>query len=146
MDLEIREQRIRLGRLSLELDPDPLVLLERRAHLGEIRRRDDLAVLEDPRQHAVSYLVRAPKWPCPRYRRRMFSTALAYERYMGRWSRQLAPDLVAFARPAGDDVLDIGAGTGVLARAILDHRPAARVVGIDRSADYVQYATEQVPS
>ena len=43
---------------------------------------------------------------------RMFADAEAYERFMGRWSRLVAPLLLNFAsiRPGGQ-VLDVGSGT-----------------------------------
>ncbi len=45
----------------------------------------------------------------------MFSESDGYERFMGRWSRRLAPLFVDFAGvDAGDDVLDVGCGTGAL--------------------------------
>ena len=49
----------------------------------------------------------------------MFGDAEAYERFMGRWSRLLAPLLVDFAGVAdGARVRDVGSGTGALASAI----------------------------
>src|ERR671924_478675 len=43
----------------------------------------------------------------------MFSAGDEYERFMGRWSRALAPLLVKFAAVHnGDAVLDVGSGTG----------------------------------
>ena len=71
----------------------------------------------------------------------MFGNADAYERFMGRWSRMVAPLLVEFADI--DDhgaALDVGAGTGSLAFAILRQRPHCSVVGIDPSEEYVAYA------
>jgi len=71
----------------------------------------------------------------------LFSTAEAYERFMGRWSRALAPLLVRFADVRdSEQILDVGSGTGALADAIVSAAPATRVVGIDPAAAYVSYA------
>ena len=73
--------------------------------------------------------------------REIFAESDAYERFMGRWSRQLAPLLVTFASVGErDSVLDIGSGTGALAFAIAETRPSARVTGVDPSTAYVRYA------
>jgi SAM-dependent methyltransferase len=77
----------------------------------------------------------------------MFAGGGAYERFMGRWSRRLAPLLVTVARvAAGDSVLDAGCGTGALSFAIGDIVPSARVTGVDPSAAYVRDAQARVPS
>jgi SAM-dependent methyltransferase len=74
-------------------------------------------------------------------RPQMFSNAEAYERFMGRWSRLLAPRLADFgAVPETGSVLDIGSGTGAMAFAVAERRPSARVTGIDPSPEYVAYA------
>jgi ubiquinone/menaquinone biosynthesis C-methylase UbiE len=74
----------------------------------------------------------------------MFADAEAYERFMGRWSRLLAPQLVAFAgTPDAGRVLDIGSGTGALAFAIAGARPRCQVVGIDPSKEYIAFATSK---
>jgi SAM-dependent methyltransferase len=71
----------------------------------------------------------------------MFSEAEAYERFMGRWSRRLASPFMKFAGlKDGDQVLDIGSGTGALAFAVLEEAPASRVVGVDPSPAYVAHA------
>jgi SAM-dependent methyltransferase len=71
----------------------------------------------------------------------MFSEAHAYERFMGRWSRQLAPLLVRFASVRdGEALLDVGSGTGALASALSAAAPAGRIVGIDPAAPYVALA------
>jgi SAM-dependent methyltransferase len=71
----------------------------------------------------------------------MFGNAEAYERFMGRWSRDLAPLLVRFAAVRdGDTLLDVGSGTGALAEALAAAAPSGRVVGIDTAASYVAIA------
>jgi SAM-dependent methyltransferase len=70
----------------------------------------------------------------------MFSEGDGYERFMGRWSRRLAPQFVDFAGvDAGNDVLDVGCGTGALTFAAAAE-PDVRVVGIDPSSGFVQAA------
>jgi SAM-dependent methyltransferase len=77
----------------------------------------------------------------------MFGESDAYERFMGRWSRQLAPLLVRFAGVEGrQQVLDIGSGTGALASAVAEAVPSARIVGVDPSAAFVKYAESRVPA
>jgi SAM-dependent methyltransferase len=72
----------------------------------------------------------------------MFSESDGYERFMGRWSRRLAPPFVTFAGVTeGDRVLDVGSGTGavsVTAAAI----ESVRVTGIEPSPAYTRYARE----
>jgi SAM-dependent methyltransferase len=69
-----------------------------------------------------------------------FSSADAYERFMGRWSELLAPKIVKFAAVTeGDAILDVGSGTGSLSRAVLNSSTTSRIVGIDPSAAYVEY-------
>ena len=74
----------------------------------------------------------------------MFSASDGYERFMGRWSRRLAPLFVTFARiTEGDRVLDVGSGTGALSAAAAAIE-SVQVTGIERSAAYVAYAREHV--
>ena len=74
----------------------------------------------------------------------MFADAEAYERFMGRWSRLVAPLLVEFSGIADSGrILDVGSGTGSLAFAILKQKPHCSVVGIDPSKEYVAYASSR---
>jgi SAM-dependent methyltransferase len=76
----------------------------------------------------------------------MFSGGDAYERFMGRWSRELAPLLVEFAGVRdGDDVLDVGSGTGALTTAVTAVARSGRVTGIDPTAPYVAVAQARHP-
>lgn len=76
----------------------------------------------------------------------MFENAEAYERFMGRWSRLVAPRLLDFTRlPARGRVLDVGSGTGSLAFAIAEGNVGVRVLGIDPSREYVAYANDRNP-
>ena len=75
-----------------------------------------------------------------------FAESDAYERFMGRWSRRLAPLLVKFASvDEGDSVLDVGSGTGALAFALAEAIPSVRVTGVDPSSAYVRYAQARTP-
>jgi SAM-dependent methyltransferase len=70
-----------------------------------------------------------------------FSNPQAYERWMGRWSTRLAPLFVRFGRLGSSGrFLDVGAGTGVLACAIVAEIDDAEVVGIEPAVEYVDFA------
>ena len=76
----------------------------------------------------------------------MFSASDAYERFMGRWSRALAPLLVKFSGVRdGDAVIDVGSGTGALTAAVVAVAPSSRVIGIDPAATYVAFAQARHP-
>ena len=65
----------------------------------------------------------------------------AYEDFMGRWSRQLAPRFVSWLEvPANAHWLDVGCGTGALTSAICSHANPASVLGCDPAEPLIAYA------
>jgi SAM-dependent methyltransferase len=64
-----------------------------------------------------------------------------YERYVGRWSRQVAPMFLSWlCVPDGREWLDVGCGTGALCAAILDHASPASVTGVEPSEGFLATA------
>lgn len=64
-----------------------------------------------------------------------------YERYIGRWSRLVAPEFVCWlAAGPGKRWLDVGCGTGALSAAIVAHAHPASVVGVEPSAGFLDRA------
>ena len=77
----------------------------------------------------------------------MFSASADYERFMGRWSRQLAPEYIAFAGVKnGDRVLDVGTGTGSLASVLEATVTSSEIVGVDPSEGFISYAKKNAKS
>lgn len=67
----------------------------------------------------------------------------AYERYVGRWSRQVAPPFLSWLGiPAGRKWLDVGCGTGALCAAIIDRCAPLSVTGVEPSEGFLQTANE----
>jgi ubiquinone/menaquinone biosynthesis C-methylase UbiE len=78
---------------------------------------------------------------------KMFAASAGYERFMGRWSRLLAPAYIAFAGiKNGDRVLDVGTGTGSLATTLEATMPESEIVGIDPSDGFIAYAQKNAKS
>jgi SAM-dependent methyltransferase len=68
-----------------------------------------------------------------------------YEPYVGRWSRLVARDFLAWIdAPAGLDWLDVGCGTGALAEAVAERCAPRRLAGIDPSAGFLDYARHRL--
>lgn len=64
-----------------------------------------------------------------------------YERYIGRWSRLVAPEFVRWlAVGSGKRWLDLGCGTGALSAAIVAQADPASVVGVEPSAGFLERA------
>ena len=75
----------------------------------------------------------------------VWSQGEAYERFMGRWSRLLAPQFLHWLRaPAGLRWADVGCGSGALSAAILDHCSPARLSALDPSEAQVEEAARLI--
>jgi SAM-dependent methyltransferase len=69
-----------------------------------------------------------------------------YDRFMGRYSRLLAPEMVRFAGiTSGMRVIDVGCGTGVLSTALADVVGAQHVAAIDPMQRFVDACQSRVP-
>lgn len=69
----------------------------------------------------------------------------AYEPYVGRWSRRVAPRFLDWiGAPPGLRWLDIGCGTGALAQAVLAMAQPDLVRGVDPSPAFVAHASAQI--
>jgi SAM-dependent methyltransferase len=78
---------------------------------------------------------------------KMFAMSAGYERFMGRWSRLLAPAYIAFVGiKDGDRVLDVGTGTGALASALEATTTSSEITGIDPSEGFISYAKKHAKS
>lgn len=68
-----------------------------------------------------------------------------YERYVGRWSRRVAPVFLRWLSiPPGRRWLDVGCGTGALAATILDQCAPASVTGVEPSEGFLATARENI--
>ena len=64
-----------------------------------------------------------------------------YDRYVGRWSRKVAPEFLAWLKvPPHRRWLDVGCGTGALCGAILDQCAPASVTGVEPSEGFLATA------
>ena len=74
-----------------------------------------------------------------------WSSGDSYERYMGRWSRQLAPSFLQWVdAPPGRRWLDVGCGTGALSSAISDLCAPTALIGVDPSAGFLAVASQRL--
>jgi SAM-dependent methyltransferase len=68
-----------------------------------------------------------------------------YDRWMGRWSRLLAREFLAWlALPAGLRWLDVCCGSGVVTEAILERNAPASITGIDASPEQIEFARQRL--
>jgi SAM-dependent methyltransferase len=70
----------------------------------------------------------------------------AYERYIGRWSRQVAPRFLSWLGvPPGRRWLDVGCGTGALCAAIVERCDPSALTGVDPSEGFLRTARARLP-
>jgi SAM-dependent methyltransferase len=73
-----------------------------------------------------------------------FDDGAAYERFMGRWSRAVGTEFLAWvAPPKAARWLDVGCGTGVFTQLIRDGCAPASIVAVDPSAEQIDHARRQ---
>jgi SAM-dependent methyltransferase len=76
----------------------------------------------------------------------LWESARAYERFMGRWSRELARAFVVWLDiPRDRHWLEVGCGTGALTSRILQFGRPASVVATDASQQFVTHARVAIP-
>jgi SAM-dependent methyltransferase len=75
-----------------------------------------------------------------------FVAADAYDRFMGRYSRLLSPQMADFAGiTPGQRVLDVGCGPGALTTELVDRLGSESVTAVDPSEPFVAAARERHP-
>ena len=75
-----------------------------------------------------------------------WSAGDSYDRYMGRWSRRIAPRFLDWLDiPSGREWLEVGCGTGALSAAILARCSPGSLLAIDPSAGFIETARANVP-
>jgi SAM-dependent methyltransferase len=75
----------------------------------------------------------------------IWASGAAYEPYVGRWSRLVAREFLAWLDvPSDSRWLDVGCGTGALSETILAVARPLSVTGIDASEGFAAYAREQI--
>ena len=80
-------------------------------------------------------------------KKELWASGYIYEPYIGRWSRAVASEFVAWLDvPDGKRWLDVGCGTGALAQCVLRDSAPERVHGIDPSSGFVDYAKAHTSS
>jgi SAM-dependent methyltransferase len=81
----------------------------------------------------------------PTQRNDVWASGDAYEPYVGRWSRSVAREFLAWLNlPSGRDWLDVGCGTGALSQSILDNASPHHVTGVDPSDGFISFARRAV--
>lgn len=68
-----------------------------------------------------------------------------YDRFIGRYSRELAPRFLDFAGIPDGPVIEVGCGPGSLTRVLADRFGAANVLAVDLSEPFVAACRQRVP-
>lgn len=77
--------------------------------------------------------------------REHWGAAVPYERYVGRWSRKIAGEFLAWISvPAGAAWADVGFGTGALLESILTQCEPKSIVGFDKADGFVSAARRNI--
>lgn len=71
--------------------------------------------------------------------------AEGYDRFIGRYSRRIAPRFLEFARVEGGPVLEVGCGPGSLTGVLAERFGAAQVAAVDPSEPFVAACRARVP-
>ena len=78
-------------------------------------------------------------------RKDVWASGDAYEPYVGRWSRLVARQFVAWLdMPPNKVWLDVGCGTGALCEVILERASPRHITGVDPSDGFVSFARHKV--
>ncbi|MBI4205020.1 MAG: class I SAM-dependent methyltransferase [Betaproteobacteria bacterium] len=78
-------------------------------------------------------------------RKDVWAAGKLYEPYVGRWSRLVAKEFLAWLEvPAHGDWLDVGCGTGALTETIIRMAEPRSVKGIDASDGFIQHSKAHV--
>ena len=76
----------------------------------------------------------------------VFNAADDYERFMGRWSRAIGENFLAWLNaPTNARWLDVGCGTGAFSELIAKRSAPKSLAGIDPSPEQIAYAREHFP-
>ncbi len=77
----------------------------------------------------------------------MFDSATSYDRFMGRYSRPLAAEFVAYAGlQPGQRALDVGCGPGALTGALVEKLGSSAVAAVDPSRAFADVARDRFPA
>ena len=78
---------------------------------------------------------------------KLWASGQAYDAYVGRWSRLVAPEFIRWLGPEHNrDWIDVGCGTGELTAAILAAADPRSIRGVDPSDEHLDFARDRFRS